>query len=90
MENSDEIKNIKALNSSMTKKERETPSLINLTRKRRMAKGCGLSEIQINRILKQFKNAAKMAKKMAGKGGLKEMQKMMSQMGGNGTPQIPR
>ena len=87
LENSDEIKNIKALISSMTKKERETPSLINTSRKRRMAKGCGLSEMQINRILKQFKNAAKMAKKLS-KGGMKDMQKMMSQMGQG--QQIPR
>jgi signal recognition particle subunit SRP54 len=73
----------------MTKKERTTPSLINTSRKRRMAKGSGLNEIQINRILKQFKNAAKMAKKLS-KGGMKDMQKMMSQMGGNAGMQIPR
>jgi signal recognition particle subunit SRP54 len=89
LENSDEINNIKALISSMTKKERETPSIINPSRKKRMAKGCGLTEMQINRILKQFKNAAKMAKKLS-KGGMKDMQKMMAQMGGDGMPQIPR
>jgi len=88
LENSDEIKRIKALISSMTPKERETPSIINLSRKRRLAKGAGLSEVQVNKILKQFKNAAKMAKKMAGKGGMKDMQRMMSQMGQQG--QIPR
>ena len=90
LENSGEIKNIKALISSMTKKERETPTLINPSRKKRMSKGSGLSEVQINKILKQFKNASKMAKKLAGKGGMKDMQKMMAQMGGNGMPQIPR
>jgi len=88
LEGSGEIKRIKALISSMTVKEREKPDLINLSRKRRMAKGCGLSEVQVNKILKQFKNAAKMAKKMAGKGGMKDMQKMMAQMGNQG--QIPR
>ena len=81
LENSGEIIRIKALISSMTPKERETPSIINLSRKRRLAKGAGLSEVQVNKILKQFKNAAKMAKKMAGKGG-KDMQKMLAQMGG--------
>ena len=91
LENSDEIKRIKALISSMTQKERETPSLINLSRKRRLAKGAGLSEVQVNKILKQFKNAAKMAKKMASKGGMKDMQRMMSQMGGQqGMPGLPR
>jgi len=88
LEGSGEIKRIKSLISSMTTKEREKPDLINLSRKRRMAKGCGLSEVQVNKILKQFKNAAKMAKKMAGKGGMKDMQKMMAQMGNQG--QIPR
>ncbi len=62
-ENSDEIKRIKALIGSMTPKERETPSLMNPSRKKRIAKGSGLSEVQINKILKQFKNASKMAKK---------------------------
>ncbi len=88
LENSSEIKNIKALISSMTKKEREKPSLINISRKKRMCIGSGLSEVQINKILKQFKNASKMAKKLSSKGGMKEMQQMMSQMGSQG--QIPR
>lgn len=91
LENSGEIVSIKALISSMTPKERETPSIINPSRKKRLSKGAGLSEVQVNKILKQFKNAAKMAKKMSGKGGMKDMQKMMSQMGGaGGMPQIPR
>jgi len=91
LENSGEIVRIKALISSMTPKEKETPSIINLSRKRRLAKGAGLSEVQVNKILKQFKNAAKMAKKMAGKGGMKDMQRMMSQMQGQGgMPQMPR
>ena len=88
LENSGEIKRIKALISSMTPKEKETPSLINLSRKKRLARGAGLSEVQVNKILKQFKNASKMAKKLSGKGG-KDMQKMIAQMGG-GQQQIPR
>lgn len=83
LESSGEIKRIKALISSMTPKERENPDILNVTRKRRIAMGAGLSEVQVNKILKQFKNASKMAKKMAGKGGIKDMQRMMSQMGGN-------
>ena len=91
LENSGEIVRIKALIGSMTQKERETPSLINISRKKRLAKGAGLSEVQVNKILKQFKNAAKMAKKMSGKGGMKDMQKMMAQMGGQGgMPNLPR
>jgi len=93
LENSDEVKMIKAMVSSMTEKERENPDLLNNTRKRRLAKGAGLEQMHVNRVLKQFKNAAKMAKKMSGKGGMKEMQKMMSQMqggGGGGFPGMPR
>jgi signal recognition particle subunit SRP54 len=86
LENSSEIKRIKALISSMTPKERETPSVLNLSRKKRLAKGAGLSEVQVNKILKQFKYASKMAKKLSGKGG-KDMQKMLAQMGQGGLPQ---
>ena len=90
-ENSDEIKRIKALIGSMTPKERETPSVMNPSRKKRIAKGCGLSEAQINKILKQFKNASKMAKKLSSKGGMKGLQNMMSQMQGPGGPAgLPR
>jgi signal recognition particle subunit SRP54 len=81
LENSSEIKRIKALIGSMTPKEKLTPSIINLSRKRRLAKGAGLSEMQVNKILKQFKNASKMAKKMT-KGGAKDMQRMMQQLQG--------
>ena len=91
LENSDEVKQIKALVSSMTLKERENPELLNNTRKRRLAAGAGLDPMHVNRVLKQFKNAAKMAKKMSTKGGMKQMQDMMAQMqGGGGMPNIPR
>ena len=87
LENSKEIKQIKAMISSMTPKERENPDLLNNTRKRRIAAGAGLDQTQVNRVLKQFKNAAKMAKKLSTKGGMKQMQDMMKQMqGGGGIP----
>lgn len=89
-ENSAEIKRIKALIGSMTPKEREDPDLMNASRKRRIAIGSGLSEVQINKILKQFKNASKMAKQLSSKGGMKGLQNMLSQMGPNGMPKIPR
>ena len=91
LENSDEIRMIKAMVSSMTPKERENPDLLNNTRKRRLAAGAGLEVMHVNRVLKQFKNSAKMAKKMSGKGGMKQMQDMMKQMqGGGGFPGMPR
>ena len=79
LENSSEVKMIKAMINSMTKKEREQPELLNNTRKRRLAKGAGLSQMQVNRVLKQFKNASKMAKQLSKKGGMKQMQEMMKQ-----------
>lgn len=86
LENSSEIKTIKAMVSSMTPKERENPDLLNNTRKRRLAAGAGLEVMHVNRVLKQFKNAAKMAKKMSGKNGMKQMQEMMAQAQGGGIP----
>ncbi|MGB5792442.1 signal recognition particle protein [Poseidonibacter sp.] len=89
-ENSDEIKRIKALIGSMTLKERENPDLMNPSRKKRISRGSGLSEVQINKILKQFKSASKMAKKLSSKGGMKGLQNMLSQMGPGGMPKLPR
>ncbi len=79
LDNSAEIKKIKAMISSMTKKERETPSLLNNSRKKRIANGAGLSQMEVNRFLKQFQNAAKMAKKFSGKKGMRDLENMMSQ-----------
>ncbi len=90
-ENSSELKNIKAMVSSMTLKERENPDLLNNSRKQRIAKGCGLTQVEINRMIKQFKNAGKMAKKFSGPKGMKDLQAMMGQMGGpGGMGGIPR
>ena len=83
-ENSGELKKIKAMVSSMTAKERENPDLLNNSRKQRIAKGCGLDTVEINRMIKQFKNAGKMAKKFSGKNGMKQLQSMMGQAGGMG------
>lgn len=86
MENSGELKKIKALVSSMTMKEREDPELLNNSRKARLAQGCGLTIVDVNRILKQFKNASKMAKRFSGKKGMQDLQNMMGQMQGARVP----
>jgi signal recognition particle subunit SRP54 len=70
MENSSELKNIKSMVSSMTLKERENPDLLNNSRKGRIAKGCGLEIVEINRMIMQFKNAGKLAKRFSGKNGM--------------------
>ena len=91
MENSSELKNIKSMVSSMTMKEREDPDLLNNSRKQRIATGCGLTQAEINRMIKQFKNAGKMAKKFSGKKGMQDLQAMMGQMGGpGGMGAVPR
>ena len=88
LDNSKEIKKIKAMISSMTPKERRDPDLIlkNNSRKRRIALGAGLSQQEVNKILKQFNNAAKFAKKFSGKKGMQDLQNMMSQMKMGGIP----
>ncbi|MCH9812540.1 MAG: signal recognition particle protein [Epsilonproteobacteria bacterium] len=87
LENNSEVGKIKAMISSMTKKEREMPDLLNNARKKRIAQGAGLSQMEVNRFLKQFKNAAKMAKKFSGKNGMKDLESMMAQQD---RMQIPR
>ena len=79
LDNSKEILHIKAMISSMTPKERENPELLNNTRKRRIAEGAGLSQMEVNRFLKQFSNAAKLAKRFSGKKGMESLTQMMNQ-----------
>ncbi|TNB63519.1 signal recognition particle protein [Campylobacter helveticus] len=79
LDNSKEILHIKAMISSMTPKERENPELLNNARKRRIASGAGLSQMEVNRFLKQFSNAAKLAKKFSGKKGMESLMTMMNQ-----------
>ncbi len=58
---------------SMTPQERSDPSVLNVSRKNRIARGCGLDISEVNRLVKQFEQARKMMKKMpalmGGKGG---------------------
>ena len=51
---------------SMTKKERSNPSLLNPSRKHRIAKGAGVDISEVNRLVKQFEQAKKMMKQMPG------------------------
>jgi len=82
LENSSEIKKIKAMINSMTPKERKNPELLKVnSRKRRIAKGAGLSAQEVNKILKQFQMAAKVAKKFANKKGIPNINDLMKQMG---------
>lgn len=57
---------IEAIIKSMTKSEREKPSLINNSRKKRIANGSGTTIGDVNKLLKQFDETKKMMKKMGG------------------------
>ena len=66
-----------AIISSMTKKEKKYPKVINGSRKRRIALGAGVDIQEVNRLLKQFKNMQIMMKKMS-KHGIGNLEKMFS------------
>lgn len=72
----DAFKGIEAIIHSMTPMERTQPSIINGSRKKRIAKGSGTSVQQVNQLLKQFDQMSKMMKMMQGGGGRKMMQAM--------------
>ena len=65
-----EIDRVEAIVRSMTFAERHDPSLIDGSRKRRIAQGCGRSTQDVNQLLKQFREMQKMMKSMGGGGGL--------------------
>ena len=67
----------KAIIYSMTPKEREKPDIINPSRKRRIAAGCGMQVEDVNRLLKQYKQMQQMFKQFGGKPGKKKMRRMM-------------
>jgi signal recognition particle subunit SRP54 len=58
------IVRVQAILDSMTLKERRRPQLLNGSRKRRVARGCGQSVQEINRLLKQFSQMKRMMKSM--------------------------
>jgi len=60
----DAFKPIEAIINSMTPAERENPSLLNGSRKNRIAKGAGVSIVEVNRFLKQFEQTSKMMHKV--------------------------
>ena len=70
-----------AIIQSMTPYERENPSCLNHSRKRRVAAGAGVKVEEINRLLKQFDMMNQMMKQFSGPGASKKM-KRMGKMGG--------
>ena len=60
----DAFKPIEAMINSMTPAERSNPALLNGSRKNRIAKGAGVTIVDLNRFLKQFEQTSKMMRKM--------------------------
>ncbi len=75
----DAFKHIEAIIQSMTPEERETPAIINASRRRRIAMGSGTTVQDVNRLLKQFNEMKKLMKRVT-RGGMKNfMQDMRAQ-----------
>ena len=74
--NTTQMARTEAIILSMTPKERDNPEILNFSRKKRIAAGCGLKVEDINRLLKQFDTIQKMTKQLSGN------QKRMSKRGG--------
>ncbi|MBE6229953.1 MAG: signal recognition particle protein [Bacteroidales bacterium] len=70
------FKGIEAIILSMTPYERNNPSIINGSRRRRIAEGSGTTVVEVNRLLKQFEDTRKIMKTMAGGGAQKAMRAM--------------
>ena len=70
-----------AIIQSMTPYERENPSVLNHSRKRRIAAGAGVKVEEINKLLKQFEMMNQMMKQFSGPGAQKKL-KRMGKMGG--------
>lgn len=69
---------VEAIIQSMTEKERRKPEILNASRRRRIAAGCGQSVEDVNRLMKQYEQMKKMFKQINGKGGKRKMLKGMN------------
>ena len=82
--NDDAFKHIEAIIHSMTPDERRRPSIIDMNRKKRIARGSGRKIEDVNGLMEQFDQMGKMMKMMQGPQG-----KQLMQMMGKGMPNMP-
>jgi signal recognition particle subunit SRP54 len=75
-----EMGKVAAIIDSMTFRERRDHTIINGSRKKRIARGSGTDVQDVNRLIKQFLSAKKMAKAMAGAGGRRQLAQLMRSM----------
>ena len=74
----DAFKHIEAIIGSMTPKERAQPDMLNMSRKKRIARGAGCDINEVNQMIKQFHQMNKMMKMMQGGKGRQMMQMMQN------------
>lgn len=72
----DAFKEIEAIIGSMTPQERENPSILNGSRRKRIAYGSGTSLTEVNRLIKQFSETRKMMRNLRKGGGASMMQSL--------------
>ena len=73
---------VEAIITSMTKKERAHPDIINASCRRRIAAGSGMKVEDVNRLMKQYEQMKKMFKQMNTRGGKKKLMRSFGNMGG--------
>ena len=73
---------IEAIITSMTKKERAKPDIINASRRKRIAAGAGVKVEDVNKLLRQYEQMKKMFKQMNSKGGKRNLMRGMRMPGG--------
>jgi signal recognition particle subunit SRP54 len=79
-----EVPRMVAIINSMTKKERRNPTLLNGSRRKRIAAGAGVTPADVNRLMKQYQQMESMMSKL-GRGGMKGMLRgLQGMMGGRG------
>ena len=81
----EKVREMEALINSMTPFERKNPDKINPSRKRRIAAGSGREIQDVNRLLKQHKQMAKMMKMISKPEGISKMMKSMQGLMGGGS-----
>ena len=68
-----------AMINSMTARERRDHTIINGSRKKRIARGSGTSVQEVNRLIKQFLSARKMMKALTAGGGRRQLAQLLRQ-----------
>ncbi|SLM46234.1 Signal Recognition Particle (SRP) component with 4.5S RNA (ffs) [Nitrospira japonica] len=73
-----EMKRVVAIIDSMTRRERRDHTLINGSRKKRIARGSGTNVMEVNRLIKQFLSARKLAKMLTGASGRRQLAQLLN------------